>query len=215
MPPDWRRRRISRVGNVAARRSVARTSASCSGAAQTPRASCRPAGFAACAFALDRFRICFSIDVRGMILGSASPLAGSLARPLRREFCARTGPRLAAPPGRGLSVPPEGAERREAHLTSALRRRALGEGRSPFGAPPRFSPTSFRRGLSSGPGFRGPGIGARLVQQAPCRAVLMPPDRGPGAARGAGYEPCPRGPPLLHPPNVSGRRPSASRVMGI
>jgi hypothetical protein len=64
-------------------------------------------------------------------------------------------------------------------------------------------------------GFPSAGIGARLVQQAPCRAVLVPPDRGPGAARVLGYEPSPRGPPLLHPPNVSGRRPQRAGTRDI
>jgi hypothetical protein len=56
-------------------------------------------------------------------------------------------------------------------------------------------------------GFPSADIGVRLVQQAPCRAVLVPPDWGPGAARVLDYESSPRAPPLLHPPNVSGRRP--------
>src|SRR5262249_53559398 len=46
-----------------------------------------------------------------------------------------------------------------------------------------------------------------LLQQVPCRAVVVPPGRGPGAARVRGDEPRPQGPPSLHPPNVSGRRP--------
>src|SRR5207302_11294135 len=45
-------------------------------------------------------------------------------------------------------------------------------------------------------GLPGAGIGAGPVQQAPCRAVLVPPGRGPGAARVLGYEPSPQGPPL-------------------
>jgi len=121
--------------------------------------------------------------------------------------CLFSSPKMHAFPARGafapefLSVPSpaaaRGAERREAHLTSALRRCALGERalafrRSTCGSCQQLSPS-----LSSGPGFRGPGIGARLVQQAPCRAVLMPPDRGPGAARVRGYEPRPQAPHLL------------------
>ena len=42
------------------------------------------------------------------------------------------------------------------------------------------------------------------VQQAPCRAVLVPPDRGPGAARARGYEARPQAP---HP------APPARRLM--
>ena len=49
-------------------------------------------------------------------------------------------------------------------------------------------------------GLPGSGIGAGPVQQAPCRAVLVPPGRGPGAARVLGYEPRPQGPHLA-PPN--------------
>src|SRR5437016_5282592 len=45
-------------------------------------------------------------------------------------------------------------------------------------------------------GLPGAGIGAGPVQQAPCRAVLVPPGRGPGAARVRGYEPRPQGPHL-------------------
>ena len=45
-------------------------------------------------------------------------------------------------------------------------------------------------------GLPGSGIGAGPVQQAPCRAVLVPPGRGPGAARVRGYEPRPQGPHL-------------------
>jgi hypothetical protein len=102
-----------------------------------------------------------------------------------------------------------GAERRSAHLWSAFRRGApLAKG-ARLSALHRGSRQQLSPPLSSGPGFRGPGIGARLVQQAPCRAVLMPPDRVPGAARVRGHEPRPQAPPLLHQPNVSGRRPSA------
>jgi hypothetical protein len=66
-------------------------------------------------------------------------------------------------------------------------------GRPPLGAPPRHLQRSRLR-ISSGPGFRETGIGAGPVQQAPCRAVVMPPGRGPGAARVRGYEPRPQGP---------------------
>ena len=45
-------------------------------------------------------------------------------------------------------------------------------------------------------GLPGSGIGAGPVQQAPCRAILVPPGRGPGAARVRGYEPRPQGPHL-------------------
>src|SRR4051812_10435225 len=90
-----------------------------------------------------------------------------------------------------------GAERRSAHLWSAFRRGApLAKG-ARLAALHRGSRQQLSPPLSSGPGFRGPGIGARLVQQAPCRAVLMPPDRGPGAARVRGYEPRPQAPHLL------------------
>ena len=51
-------------------------------------------------------------------------------------------------------------------------------------------------------GLPGAGIGAGPVQQAPCRAVLVPPGRGPGAARVRGYEPRPQGP---HPVPLSRR----------
>jgi hypothetical protein len=52
--------------------------------------------------------------------------------------------------------------------------------------------------ISSGPRFLNR-HSRRPMQQAPCRAVLMPPGRSPGAARVRGYEPRPRGPRLAPP----------------
>ena len=64
-------------------------------------------------------------------------------------------------------------------------------------------------------GFPSAGIGARLVQQAPCRAVLMPPDRGPGTARGRGYKPRPQAPHPAPPLACLRRRPSESRTRNL
>ena len=89
---------------------------------------------------------------------------------------------LAALRTRVLSVPSpaaaRGAERREAHLTSALRRCAPGERALAFRRSTAALANSSRVAQLRA-GFPRAGHCARLVQQAPCRAVVLPPDGVP------------------------------------
>src|SRR6185295_7417630 len=108
-----------------------------------------------------------------------------------------------------------GAERRKAHRNNPRVRGAghpLRSGCSPRGAPLRLSPRPTGARVAQ---LRAALPGTRLapvpVQQAPCRPVIVPAGRGPGAARVRGYEPRPRAPPLLRLSNVSGRRPLAEQ----
>ena len=80
---------------------------------------------------------------------------------------------------------------------------------------------ALHRGTSGGPerpprlraGFPGTRLSPVPVQQAPCRAVVMPPDSMPGAARGPAYE---AGTQASAPcsvfPSVPRRRPRMSKV---
>ena len=92
----------------------------------------------------------------------------------------------------------EGTERQVAlPFSSALRRGVSGERRAPPGAPSRLSSRSgeLRTQLQAGfPGTRRLCLASVPVQQAPCRAILVSPDRGPGAARERGYEARPQAP---------------------
>ena len=91
-----------------------------------------------------------------------------------------------------------GAERREAPRNEprlARAARPLRSGRPPRGAPRRLCHHCYMGGWTQ--------LRAALpkdtlapvpVRQAPCRPVVVPDGRGPGAARVRGYEPRPRGP---------------------
>ena len=70
-------------------------------------------------------------------------------------------------------------------------------------------------GSASGPRFLGRGLLRPVpVQQAPCRAVVMPPGRVPRPLECVVTSHTREDRSLLHPPNVSGRRPSMSKDWG-
>jgi hypothetical protein len=125
-------------------------------------------------------------------------------------WSARGRPRSFPSPSEGSGAPGGANLPRVRGAAPSLAIGMLASRRSTCGSRHRLSPW-----LSSGPGFRGPGIGARLVQQAPCRAVLMPPDRGPGAARERGYKPRPQAPHPAPPLACLRRRPSESRTRNL
>ena len=120
--------------------------------------------------------------------GQAPSSRGYMRRPVAVSFPAFAGP-LPFPSDKA-----RGMERRKAlHLNHAFRRRVLGEGRAPAGAPSRhFHGAGLR--VQRRAGFPGSGIGAGPVQRAPRRAAVVPPDTMPGAAPVRVYETRPEEP---------------------
>src|SRR4029077_18012809 len=104
-------------------------------------------------------------------------------------FSPRTSPREWSAAWRTIIFTPWG---REAHLARCA---------APRGAPLRFCAPASAETQAPGPRFppvnRANGcypFAGPAVQQAPCRAVLMPPGRGPEASRAQVCETCPRAP---------------------
>jgi len=115
-------------------------------------------------------------------------------------------PGFFAAPGRRLFFLPRGiargVERREAlPSVDALRRHALGEGRTPPGAP---------RAAFFDPGPRFPGH-SRPDQPAPGGGICSVPQAEPRAAPGQGYEPCPEEPHPAPPSQRLATTPSGGR----